>query len=171
MPETPENDSLRSTPGDLRSTVELVANSGGPFQVGDFEVGDDGRLRPREDRGPLKFGFAYLGIEFRAEVHTCPEPRIDLSADLGKLPYTMELGQGRRLTRRILEATATLPGGRISLAEDQDMRLRAAAEPPMPLTPASVMATVTALLLDFKPYLELLRGTLGAPRPEPKGAA
>ncbi len=51
---------------------------------------------------------------------------------------------------------ARAPHGRIGLSEDDDIRLEAASTPPAPLTPASLMATLTALLFDFQPYLDLL---------------
>ena len=79
-----------------------------------------------------------------------------LTAELGKLPYSMEIGEGRRLIRRILHESARVPHGRIGLSEDDDIRLEAASTPPAPFTPASLMATLTALLFDFQPYLDLV---------------
>ena len=43
------------------------------------------------------------------------------------------------------------------------MHLTAEAPAPAPLTPTGVMAALTALLLDFKPYLDLLHLAVNAP--------
>lgn len=151
---------------DLRTTVNMVAKSDRPYQLGDVEIDDEGRLRPRQDGAPIIFGFSYRGLDFMAEIETGGTPRLSLNAELGKLPYRFEAGQRRDSTRRILEATQALPRGAIVLSDSQDMRLSAEIVPPAPLTPANIMAALTAILLDFKPYLDLLHDVLIVP-PEP----
>ena len=150
--------------GELPSIAAMVAGRCFPFEVGDIQIDDQGRIRPREDQGPVRFGFAYRGLEYRAEVETAADPRVRLTAELGKLPYSMEIGEGRRLIRRILNASTRVPRGRIALSEADDMRLEAVAVPPEPFTPASLMATLAALLFDFRPYLELLGRVLDGAR-------
>jgi hypothetical protein len=152
----------------LTATAALIAGRCGPLRVGDIEIDGQGRIRARGDKGPLRFAFAYRGVEFGAEVATGTEPRVRLSAELGKLPYSMEIGHGRHTIRRILMASALLPHGRIGLSDSDDMRLEAESSPPSPFTPASLMAVVAALLLDFRPYLDLVARVLdGAQRIDP----
>ncbi len=153
---------------ELIATAALIAGRRGPLRVGDIEIDGQGRIRPRGDKGPLRFAFAYRGVEFGAEVATGAAPRVRLSAELGKLPYSMEIGHGRHTIRRILMASAQLPHGRIGLSDSDDMRLEAESSPPSPFTPASLMAAVAALLLDFRPYLDLVARVLdGAQRIDP----
>ncbi len=155
--ETPELDGSAATSGsELSATAALVAGRCFPIRVGEFRVDERGRIQRRDDAAPLRLGFAYRGVEYRAEVETASEPLVRLTADLGKLPYSLEIGEGRRLVRRILDQSAQAPHGGISLSEDDDIRLEAVSTPPEPLTPASLMATLTALLFDFQPYLEIL---------------
>ncbi len=135
-----------------------------PLRLGEIQLDAQGRIRTRAQDGPLRFGFAYRGVEYGAEVETGSEPRIRLSAELGKLPYSVEIGGGRRLIRRIITASACSPRGRIGLSEADDMRLEMESTPPLPLTPVSLMATLTALLLDFRPYLDILGSVLDASR-------
>ena len=144
----------------LTATAALIAGRCGPLRVGDIEIDRRGRIRARGDKGPLRFAFAYRGVEFGAEVATGAEPRVRLSAELGKLPYSMEIGLARHTIRRILMASAQLPHGRIGLSDSDDMRLEAESSPPAPFTPASLMAAVAALLLDFRPYLDLVARVL-----------
>lgn len=155
--ETPELDGpTESASGELSAVVAWVAGRRFPLEVGEIWIDERGRIRSRDDAAPLRLGFAYRGVEYRAEVETASEPRVRLTAELGKLPYSMEIGEGRRLIRCILHESARAPHGRIDLSEDDDIRLEAASTPPAPFTPASLMATLTALLFDFQPYLELL---------------
>ena len=98
--------------------------------------------------------------------------RFSLDAELGKLPYRAEIGVRRKLTRRIVRASQALPRGGIELSEANDMRLTAEIEPTAPLTPTAVLTALTAILLDFKPYLELLHEVMLAPQsPEPEPPA
>jgi len=155
--ETPELDGpTESASGELSAVVAWVAGRRFPLEVGEIWIDERGRIRSRDDAAPLRLGFAYRGVEYRAEVETASEPRVRLTAELGKLPYSMEIGEGRRLIRCILHESARAPHGRIDLSEDDDIRLEAASTPPAPFTPASLMATLTALLFDFQPYLDLL---------------
>jgi len=165
----PEN--AASTPG-LRDILALLTEGRSPFQVGDLVFDEDGRIRLRGDDQPLCFAFAFRGADFEARMVTTPEVSITLSAELGKVPYSIERGAGRRITQRIVEATTDLPSGRIEISESQDMSLVATAQPPSPLTPASIMAAITSLLLEFGPYIDLLRETLlvADDLPEPASA-
>ena len=133
-----------------------------PLKVGALQIDEQGRIRPRDSTVPIHLNFAYRGVAYHAEVETAFKPRVRLTAELGKLPYTMEIGAGRYLIRRILNASAGQNHGCISLSEDHDILLEAVSIPPNPFIPASLMATLTALLLDFQPYLELLGQVLNS---------
>ena len=155
--ETPEFEGpTESTGTEMSAAAAWVAGRRFPLEVGEIRVDERGRIRSRDDAAPLRLGFAYRGVEYRAEVKTASEPQVRLTAELGKLPYSMEIGEGRRLIRRILHESARVPHGRIGLSEDDDIRLEAASTPPAPFTPASLMATLTSLLFDFQPYLDLV---------------
>lgn len=160
MPDEPNDMADTKSASGLRDIVALVSKGRTPLQVGDVELDEHGRIRRRRADRPLRFVFAYRGADFEARMETSPVARVTLCAELGKMPYSMEPGTGRRVTQRIVGATADLPGGRIEISKSQDMSLVATAHPPLPLTPASVMAAITSLLLDFGPYIDLLRETL-----------
>ncbi len=162
---SPENDANPTAePGHLRDTVALAAKSDGQVQLGDFEIDENGRLRPRPDGAPISFGFSYNGIDFIAKVEPGTDGRISLDAELGKLPYRAEIGERRRLTRQIVRAAQDLPRGRIDISDTSDMHLTARMEPAALLTPTAVLTALTAILLDFKPYLDLLHEVMLAPQ-------
>ncbi|HEY5597291.1 MAG TPA: hypothetical protein VIK47_00675 [Kiloniellales bacterium] len=159
LAEPSTSDTAAATSG-LRDILALVTGGRTRLQVGDIKLDEDGRVRMRSGDDPLRFCFAYRGVDFDAHIVTAPDASVILSSELGKMPYSMETGIGRRLVRRIVEATADLRHGRIDLSDSQDMSIVATAQPPLPLTPASVMAAITALLLELGPYIDLLREAL-----------
>jgi hypothetical protein len=154
----------------MARTVKLVTREL-PLEIGAVQVDDEGRLTARDRDAPLRFRFVYAEVPFAAEVSTGQTPLVRLAADFGALPYTIESPAARRWTLRLIQASAARKRGRLELTRDKEIRLRAEAVPPAPYTPVSIMATVTALLLDFKPMLELLGELLaaGLPRHRPAG--
>jgi len=151
--------------GDARTTdhgtqkpsgfVEVLAQTSSPVEVGEIELTEEGVLRPREPDQPLSFSFIYNGIKFHADVPHDPSQAIHLTATLGVLPYSMENAFGRRAAKAIV-ARAQLPNGRLRIGEQLRVMIELAATPPRPRTPVSVLSTVTALLMEAKPYLDLL---------------
>ncbi len=166
--ETPELDGPRELAGaEVSAAMAWHKEHSFPLKVGEIHIDEQGRIRPRDSAVPVTFSFAYRGIQYLANVETASEPRVRLTAELGKLPYSMEIGTGRQLIRQILNVSARANYGRISLSKDQDIRLEAATTPPVPFTPVSLMATLTAMLFDFQPYLDFLAQVLeDAQRPK-----
>lgn len=110
------------------------------------------------------FSFSYRGVDFDAEFHDLPKAKVVLMADLGQLPYSMESPAGRRLCQRIVKATGKLTDGGIELSGGHDMRLIAEAAPPTTEKPAGAVAALTALVLTFSPYMDLLAQALLQPK-------
>ena len=116
----------------------------------------------------MQFSFDYMGAVFDARLDTAEAASLNLRANLGKLPYTAESSIARRVTLRLIACAGRLPRGRIFIDERDDLLLEADIAPPKPQTPVSIMAAVTALLLDAKPYLELVaEAWSGTSRPVP----
>ncbi|MDH3472529.1 MAG: hypothetical protein OEM59_02460 [Rhodospirillales bacterium] len=108
--------------------------------------------------GPYAFGFEYAGLPFRAEAVAGAQPLVRLTADLGRLPYSVEGPELRRGLLRLIAASQDLERGRLFLDQNSMIRLQAQTAPPgcSAGDPVSVIATAVALLLDFKPYLDLM---------------
>jgi hypothetical protein len=167
--ETPELDGPAELAGAEVSTATAWHKERSfPLRVGEIQIDEQGRIQPRDSAVPVTFGFAYRGIQYQAKVEATSEPRVRIIAELGKLPYSMEIGTGRQLIRQILNVSARANYGRIGLSKDHDIRLEATSTPPEPFTPASLMATLTVMLLAFQPYLDFLAQVLeDAQRPKP----
>ena len=150
--------------GDDKSAVQLVADTNLPLEVGTVAIGDDGHISHSSHDRALHFRFTACGIDFEAEIASKEAP-LRIKADLGKLPYSAESPEGRRLARSVLAATDRLSHGQILLAEGQDIVLQGELMPPSPRTPVSVIATAAALVLNFKPYVALLAEAVAHRRP------
>ena len=155
-------------PDDDKSAVKTVAETAVPLEVGAIALGADGHIQHNDEDRPLHFSFTACGIRFEADLEGRSAP-LRIKANLGKLPYSAESPEGRRLARSVLAATDRLHRGQILLSEKQDMVLQGELTPPSPRTPVSVIATAAALIVDFKPYVDMLADALAA-RPLAAGA-
>ena len=149
---------------ELSELVGLLAGAPLPLEIGHFDVDERGKLLTRMTDHPILFTFDYAGFHFEGRLQRGDAGRIDLSSALGVLPYTAEQPWGRAFLARLLERSAEMPSGRLELAEDGVIRMAASKPSPEPCTAVSVMAVVTALLLEFRPYAEVLRYSVGALR-------
>jgi hypothetical protein len=137
------------------SAVNRLARATLPLEVGSLTLDADGHLHSTPADRPLTFRFTACGVQFEAEIAGRTAP-LRLRANLGKLPYSAESPEGRSLARDVLGASGRLRRGHILLTPEHDMMLEGELAPPSPRTPASVIATTVALVLDFQPYLDLL---------------
>lgn len=166
-----ENDSSgapdpnKGDPG--KSAVKTVAETSLPLEISSVVLGEDGHIRHADEDRPLHFRFSACGIEFEADLASKTAP-LRLRANLGKLPFSAESPDGRRLARTVMAATDRLRRGHILLSAEQDMVLEGELNPPSPRTPVAVIATAVALILDFKPYLDLLGEAVSLRRPPPE---
>jgi len=168
--DAPGNEPSESTTSkdDGKSAVKSVADAGLPLEVGSIALGEDGHISRRDPDQPLHFTFTACGIRFEAELADSSAP-LRLEANLGKLPYTAESPEGRRLARSVMAATDRLGCGQIMLSEQQDMVLTAELAPPAPRTPVNVIATAACIVAACKPYLDLLGEAVAIPRPALSG--
>lgn len=146
---------VQGEPDNAGAAIKRVAGTSLPLEVGSVALGEDGHIRHAGEDRPLHFRFAACGVIFEAELSSRTAP-LRLRANLGKLPYSAESPDARSLARTVIASTDRLRHGHILLSPDQDIILEGEFNPPSPRTPVAVIATAVALVLDFKPYLELL---------------
>ena len=155
----------------ISTALRVLGNQEIPFEVGSIEVGEGGEIRAREHGRPLSFCFVYLGIGFEAQVTTGDAPQVCLAARLGRLPFTVESPSNRRSVKHMLKLNGRLPRASFVLEAGNEVRMTAERIPPSPRTPVSIMATVTAMLLELGPHLAVLREALIRLPSEAAGAA
>jgi len=149
-----------------KSAIRQFADAALPLEIGSVTLGEDGHIQSSPEDRPLFFRFSACGIQFEADMASRSAP-LRLRANLGKLPFSAESPDARRLARTVMAATDRLRRGHILLSPDHDMVLEGELTPPSPRTPVSVIATAVALILDFKPYLDLLGDAVAMRRPPP----
>ena len=152
--------------GEWTHVVSVLGENAHPVEVGQFEVGDEGRITRRSFDLPLEFNFVYDGGHFDCQVDLTKEQSVRLSSTVGRLPFTAESTEGRKHALRLLAAKGILSNGRLSLSDGGWIHYEGRKAPPRPCTPASVLASVAALVLELKPVLRLIRQSL-----EPAGCA
>ena len=135
----------------------------GPYEVGHLSVSPAGQVAAYPSPCAVAFDFVYRGVPFHAELPGDPEAPITISAVLGVLPYSAETVAGRRTALDIL-SLAKPARGTVSLEAGGRIHARFSAPVPRPRTPVTVVATVSCLLVDVRPYLDLLAAA-GALRP------
>jgi hypothetical protein len=154
---------LDSGAGKMASAVEVLSQASRPVEVGEVELDETGRIRPRADRHPIAFNFVYRGLTFHAELPVDSDGPLTLRAVVGVIPYSAENAVGRRAAWTIL-AHARPARGRLWWDAHMRVHIELKATPPRPRTPVNVVATVVSLLMDALPYLDLLDVALRRPR-------
>ncbi|UFN50026.1 hypothetical protein LPC08_05145 [Roseomonas sp. OT10] len=137
--------------------------------LGAFTVGRDGRIAPRGPDHPAALRFAWRGRPCTAVLEA---DGLGLSAEAGRVPYTVEAPRARGAA---LETLARLPaelppGWALALRPDHRIRLAARAILPGAATATGLVAAMVHFVLALDPYLERLEasGLAAAPSaPEP----
>lgn len=136
-----------------------------PLQLHHVELSESGEVRRRRKGAELTFSFIYRGMPFACECQTTDAPKLKIVGELGKLPFTAESSKGRRFLKHLATATSDLSKGHFAIIGDQDVRLLAEVAPPRGLTPVSIIAALSAVLLEFKPFFELAEEALAPGKP------
>lgn len=149
----------------VRSVVEFLTGMDEAVEFGSLSVSAHGRLQHGAAVSDLAFALINKGIHFRCLWRMQPRAMLIVTTDLGKLPYSIETSASRFALKRLIEATPAEVKWRFALTEDHDMRLMAVVLPPVPHTLTSVIAGLVALILEIRPFTDLMGELLSAPEP------
>ncbi|MEO5335983.1 MAG: hypothetical protein H7841_03670 [Magnetospirillum sp. WYHS-4] len=135
----------------------MIATGEGAGRAGIGQPDPDHHLVRRSQGRPLAFTFSFRGVLFAGQAEsTYDRSRLRLRADLGPLPYTAESSAKRTNALAIVGAASRALGGRMRLSPDQHILLLEELGFDIPLTPRDLMANTVRLVLEAKPYLDLL---------------
>jgi hypothetical protein len=131
-----------------------------------------GLLAQQDGARPVTFGFDYCGFHFAVEAAATGDGGciVTVESDLGCLPFTAQGRRRREAAIRILQGAAGSMGGRLRLTADQRLRFREDFHLDHALTPIALITHMTKIILNVRPYLELLLsevGTTGDPARSP----
>lgn len=136
--------------------ISLLANQKLPLAIHSFAVGDDGRL-VKQLLSRIAFHFTFDGTQFHAvAVQGEDGGLVEIWTDLGGIPYSAEGVARRTDVAEIIYATRDLPDVRVSVGEKQHVYLSANTAVENATTAQAILATVTMLVAQTRPWLELL---------------
>ncbi len=136
--------------------ISLLANQKLPLAMHSFAVGDDGRL-VKKLLARIAFHFTFDGTLYHAVALQGEDGgMVEIWTDLGGIPYSAEGVARRTDVAEIIYATRDLPDLRVSVGEKQHVYLSANARVENATTAHAILATVTILVAQTRPWLDLL---------------
>ncbi len=139
----------------IRDALKLAAEEQLPIEMGRIVWRADGRLERRGEGDSLSFKFVYRGVRFEGRLDLNDTGKMAITADLGLLPYTAESRGARHQLLRLARAAVGIEGLHFLVSQDQLLRIAAEGTTPRPRTPVSCMATLCALVLRLRPWVQL----------------
>lgn len=146
------------------STVEFLAKQPLPFEIKTVVVDPQGQTAQRKSADTIRFRFKFDEIDFQAEAaRTGDNTRLRIVACIGRMPYSAESLRKRIDVAAVLSAGRTLPYGCFFVDQNQNIWLESHIDVEQPMTPVSVVAATTAILMATRSWLALLLGVLLRP--------
>ncbi|HEX6979623.1 MAG TPA: hypothetical protein VF342_10010 [Alphaproteobacteria bacterium] len=146
-------------------TLEMLASDGLAILIDNVEIDPDGTVR-RSPRQRFSFRFDFEGATFTAEAR--PDRGdwiIDLTAELGPLPYSAESLAARTAIQALVAARAGSSGLHIDLDDAINLVIRGNVVVPQPVTPVALLTSITEALLELRPSLRRLAELLASATP------
>jgi len=146
------------------STVEFLAKQPLPFEIKTVVVDPQGQTAQRKSADTIRFRFKFDEIDFQAEAaRTGDNTRLRIVACIGRMPYSAESLRKRIDVAAVLSAGRNLPYGCFFVDQNQNIWLESHIDVEQPMTPVSVVAATTAILMATRSWLGLLMGVLLRP--------
>lgn len=121
-------------------------------------------LAGKDADGPLEFTFEYQGYVFAVQADASQQrTNMKFRANLGSLPYTAEDPVARSSAYAVLKSASQVLGGKVRLTPRQRVILSDDITIDAPLTPVVLLSLSTRVLVQAKPYLELLARYISPP--------
>lgn len=134
----------------------VVGNKILPMDIHAVAADASGHLLEVTWDNPAHFRFSHQGWDIDAYLTEGPTIRLDLTADLGPLPFTAEARAERAGLQAIVDSAGAHLGRILVITPDRRIRLMIGGIVDRPLTTVSLIAGVARLLAPITPYLELL---------------
>lgn len=107
---------------------------------------------------PLSFSFMCYGVEFSADGYEGEEgPTLQLSGNLGPIPYSAESTVNRKVIGEILALSPEFLNLRMSLSEGNDVVVEGELPLGGSITPSRIVATASAFVASAKPLIEVIK--------------
>ncbi|WP_374651972.1 hypothetical protein [Dongia sp.] len=151
------------------SILPMLANSMLPPGVDHMHISTDGTVRLGHGGELIEFGFSYMDVPFTATSRQIQSgPIIQISGEIAPLPYSAEGLTVRRSAMAIIEASQELAHARLAISKQKTILCVGKAPFTIPATPVDLIAAVTSVILEVRPFLQILAEILPS---WPKAAA
>lgn len=121
----------------------------------------DGTLQIGREDGQIEFGFRCLGYKFQANTRpTSSGALLQMSAEIGPLPFSAEGVGVRRATLAVIDASQMMSDARLFVSKHRWIYCIGKAALPEGWAAKDALAAAARLVLEAKPYLAMLRETL-----------
>jgi hypothetical protein len=128
-----------------------------PQALNRIQFEQDGSVRMGQSGRPLEFSFAYLGLRFGASTRQVDSGTIlQVAADVAPDPYSVEGASLRRAVHAVIDASHDLSNCRLVVTKQKRIYCIGKATVPQSATPAEVISGAVEIVLEIKPYLDML---------------
>jgi hypothetical protein len=119
---------------------------------------------------PISFTFECAGVRLSARAgRQGGEGWLVIDGDLGALPFSAESRDARSAVIAVLLAARLTDHRYFGVGPDQRIKLRGELPLACPLTPASILTSVTQFIMAVRPFIEMLAEARPRRRLRPRG--
>jgi hypothetical protein len=128
-----------------------------PQALDHIQFEQDGTVRVGQNGKPLEFSFGYLGLRFGANTRNIDTGTIlQVAADIAPDPYSVEGADLRRAVHAIIEESQHLNYSRLVITKQKRIFCIGKASVNTPAAPVDLISAAVEIMLDVKPYLDML---------------
>lgn len=128
-----------------------------PQALDRIQFEQDGSIRVGQAGRPLEFSFGYLGLQFGASTRRIDSGTIlQVAADVAPAPYSVEGATLRRSVHAVIEASQFLLCSRLVVTRQKRIYCIGKASVSTPSTPTDLLSGAVEIVLEIKPYLDML---------------
>lgn len=128
-----------------------------PQALDRIQFEQDGSVRVGEHGRPMEFSFAFQGLRFGASTRQIDSGTIlQVAADIAPDPYSVEGAALRRSVHAIIDASQVLNSTRLVITKQKRIYCIGKAAIATPAAPRDLLSATVEILLEIKPYLEML---------------
>lgn len=138
--------------------VQVVFTPMEPPQALDrIQFEQDGSVRVGQSGRPLEFSFSYQGLQFGANTRRIDSGMIlQVAADVAPDPYTVEGVALRRAVHAVIEASQFLSYSRLVVTKQKRIFCIGKTSVTTPSTPTDILSGAVEIMLEIRPYLDML---------------
>jgi len=145
----------------ILKTLPLLALQAVPPEEPRLHINPDGSLQVGRADGQIEFAFHYLGFPFEANTRpTASGQMVQLSAEIGPVPFSAEGIGVRRAVLAIIDASQLMPEARLVISRHRWIYCIGKGALPPDWQPRHAIAATARLVLEVRPYLIMLSEAL-----------